>query len=99
VKEGAKGNLLNIIFQVRTNDLFKNMSQEKNYDYLSGLLIGSELKEIPAGLSGVLLVCNSVLRDRYLHALQVLYGSNDIRVCNADEALIKAHCKLSNLFL
>jgi 2-dehydro-3-deoxygalactonokinase len=99
VEEGANGNLLNIIFQVRTNDLFKNMSQEKNYDYLSGLLIGSELKEIPAGLSEILLVCNSVIRDRYFQALQVLYRGDNIRVFDADEALVKAHCKLSNLFL
>ncbi|MEJ7588662.1 MAG: 2-dehydro-3-deoxygalactonokinase, partial [Ferruginibacter sp.] len=46
VIKGTGSNLTNSIFHVRTNHLFNKITSFENYDYLSGLLIGHELKEI-----------------------------------------------------
>src|SRR5690554_3094327 len=46
VENGAQHNLLNAAFSVRTNEPFDKMTKTENYDYLSGLLIGSELNEL-----------------------------------------------------
>ena len=39
-------NLLNKLFSVRTNDLFSLLSHQENFFYLSGLLIGSEIRSL-----------------------------------------------------
>ena len=57
VKEGVSGNLLNTIFYVRTRHLFNTLSPEENYHYLSGLLIGYELKQISVTNVKIHLVC------------------------------------------
>src|SRR5215469_4233274 len=45
VKDSLHSNLLHSSFLVRTNHLFDKLSKQENYFYLSGLLIGAELKE------------------------------------------------------
>ncbi|MFI5193400.1 MAG: 2-dehydro-3-deoxygalactonokinase [Chitinophagales bacterium] len=46
IARAATSNFLNGLFSVRVNHLFKSFSREQNYHYLSGLLIGTELKEL-----------------------------------------------------
>jgi len=46
VAESGNNELLNSLFTVRTNGLFQTYSNEENYYFLSGLLIGSELQSI-----------------------------------------------------
>jgi 2-dehydro-3-deoxygalactonokinase len=46
VKCGQTANLLHASFLVRTNQVLKKMPPQQNYHYLSGLLIGAELKDI-----------------------------------------------------
>lgn len=46
VHEGFNEPLLSRLFKVRTQELFNTYSPEQNYHYLSGLLIGSELKNL-----------------------------------------------------
>jgi len=99
VKEGASGNLLNIIFYVRTSQLFKTLTPEENYHYLSGLLIGSELQQVSAANVKIHLVCGQELFDRYQFALQTLCINGDVQYSNADTALIKGHCKMAGHFL
>ncbi|MFD2718260.1 2-dehydro-3-deoxygalactonokinase [Hymenobacter monticola] len=48
VHESQETNLLHNAFLVRTNDLFRNASKPENYFYLSGLLIGSECRDLLA---------------------------------------------------
>ena len=43
-KEGD--NILNSLFKVRTNVLFKIQSQAENYYFLSGIIIGEEVKDL-----------------------------------------------------
>ncbi|TLV02939.1 2-dehydro-3-deoxygalactonokinase [Dyadobacter luticola] len=44
VRESGSGFILNSLFTVRTNQLFNVMSKKQNAMYLSGVLIGSELR-------------------------------------------------------
>lgn len=46
VSDSAHSNLLHNCFKVRTNNLFSKMTNAENYLYLSGLIIGTELREL-----------------------------------------------------
>lgn len=46
VSDSAQSNLLHNCFRVRTNNLFNKLTNQENYNYLSGLIIGSELREL-----------------------------------------------------
>jgi len=95
VMEGAVSNLLHNIFYVRTNQLFKKLSKEENYHYLSGLLIGTELKSLlQHKFSSVTLVSDEALTGLYLQALNVLGINKNLQQKNADEALIKGQCSI-----
>jgi len=95
VIEGASSNILNSIFRVRINHLFTKATAQQNYQYLSGLLIGHELKETTKNKPSLItLVCGETLKKYYLQALTVL-GLNDNLDCkNADEALINGQWKV-----
>jgi len=95
VKKGVSTNILNSIFQVRINHLFKTATEQQNYQYLSGLLIGYELKETAKINPGLItLVGSEGLQDVYTKALTIL-GLIDHLVCkNADEALINGQWKI-----
>lgn len=95
VKQAADNNLLNLAFHVRTNDLFKKYSPAENYHFLSGLTIGYELKEVNVLLKTIVLVCSEQLSPKYLQALKLLLPGNRVVYLNADEALIKAHCRIA----
>ena len=66
--EGATGNLLNTLFSVRTNQLFARYDKKNNHAYLSGLLIGSELREAAATSNRLILCSGSHVFDHYQHA-------------------------------
>ena len=90
VAKGAESNLLHSIFQVRTNQLFKKLSNRENYHYLSGLLIGSELKVLlESKFSFVTLVSDEILSGLYLQALNALGINRNLQQKNSDQALIK----------
>ena len=46
VSNSLQSNLLHACFLIRTNELFGELNKAKNYYYLSGLLIGTELREL-----------------------------------------------------
>jgi len=51
-------NLLNKLFSVRTNALFKLLSAEENFFYLSGLLIGSEIRSLHQEMPCTIVLCS-----------------------------------------
>lgn len=81
VKEGQSGALTNIVFFTRTHRLFAHLSEEQLPDYLSGLLIGYELRNLKQ--KQVYLVGGSGLCKRYQVAAESLgiqtttYSGND----------------------
>jgi 2-dehydro-3-deoxygalactonokinase len=98
VKAAQTTNLLHGAFMVRTNQVLKKMPAQQNYHYLSGLLMGTELKEIKPK-TNVYLVGGVKHMLLYALACDVI----DIRVLgklNADEALVKGQRILfKSLFL
>lgn len=106
VREGFHFNLLNSSFRIRTNILFEKMSTEDNYYYLSGILIGSELKDlVDVDARNITVVANRTQSAYYREALNAL--SDDIKYTsisfvNAEEATVRGQLLIyntnSNLF-
>jgi 2-dehydro-3-deoxygalactonokinase len=74
VNDAVSGNLLHSAFRVRINQLFDKFTGEENFNYLSGLLIGTELKDLKTtGADAINLICGSNLALYYRAALQILH--------------------------
>lgn len=76
VHAAREGVVLHKLFSVRARGLFGQLPAEAQPDYLSGLLVGEEIREALSLLGArepgpVHLVCNAVLCDRYRSALEV----------------------------
>lgn len=73
VERSGSSNLLHTLFTVRTNQLFGKFTKEENTFYLSGLLIGSELRELSLNTQSQLIICSGRhLFDHYKIAASVL---------------------------
>jgi 2-dehydro-3-deoxygalactonokinase len=59
VNKALRSELLSALFSVRINQLKKYLSAQQNYFYLSGLLIGSELKYLLDNANQHLVLCSS----------------------------------------
>jgi len=95
VIKGSISNLSNSVFQVRTNQLFNKLTPQENYDFLSGLLIGYELKEVAKSkTAAIVLVCGEGLKNAYTRALGALGLSEKLVYQNADDALIKGQWRI-----
>lgn len=89
VEEASNTNLLNNIFHVRTNQIFNQLDKVANYYFLSGLLIGAELKNIAKKKEVTLqLVTSEIFLPLYAGALKIR-GFTNVHYQDADAALIK----------
>ena len=87
VEDAVEGNLLNSIFKVRTNGLFEFCTKNENFHYLSGLLIGLELKDLAGtDIETIHLVCGNELRTPYEIALNVLAMDKKLDIFSAEHA-------------
>ncbi len=101
VDAAQQSGLLNSAFSVRTRQLLAKWSETDNYQYLSGLLIGEELKGLtarsptgqPPNKQPLTLVAAEPLLGSYRAALSRL-GFTDVKVVNADQALVQGHRRL-----
>jgi 2-dehydro-3-deoxygalactonokinase len=64
------GGLLHHLFGVRTRGLFGELTSERSAAYLSGLLIGHELRSVPEQSGVVYVLGAQELAHLYLHALR-----------------------------
>ncbi len=89
IKTGLNGNLLHTIFLTRTAAMLRKTSGEEGYHFLSGVLLGEELKSIT---EKVFLVAGNSLTELYQKTLE----TKGIRfeVLDADKLLIKGHCQI-----
>ncbi|MBY5960251.1 2-dehydro-3-deoxygalactonokinase [Membranicola marinus] len=79
VKYSGQFSLLQGLFKVRTNDLFQRNNKEQNYFFLSGLLIGYELRSIQEEQGKrLVLCCQNGLFDYYKKAIDILDMTHDI---------------------
>ncbi len=73
VLETNSSGILNSLFKVRTNLLFQKLNKKENGFYLSGLLIGSELKQLLTEPHCQLVLCSgNNLFEFYKTAIEVL---------------------------
>jgi len=74
VSEGASaGGLLNRLFSVRSLGLFAELPGEALASYLSGILIGAELRDPTSGISGtVAVIGSSRMTELYVSALDAI---------------------------
>lgn len=96
---GQSSDLLQASFMVRTQHLFGKLGKKENHDLLSGLLIGTELKQLVNQINTpVYLCCNSHLQPRYESALSHL-GIGASRIFSGqeiDEAVIRGQLIIYN---
>jgi 2-dehydro-3-deoxygalactonokinase len=73
VETSGSSSLLHNLFTVRTKQLFGTYGKEQNSFYLSGLLIGTELRELYSGTYDHLVICSGKhLFDHYKIAVEIL---------------------------
>ena len=97
VKENLHSNLLNSSFKIRTNDLFHKLSRQENYHYLSGLLIGTEMRELAGNECTITLVSNSYFHSLYESAFQlVMNTTSSLKIQDAGEAMVTGQLKILN---
>jgi 2-dehydro-3-deoxygalactonokinase len=102
VADSEGSNLLHTAFLVRTNGLFDKLTKQENYYYLSGLLIGTELRESVMEVQKTTLVVDEGMRPFYITALNILgvwESDGFFEVENAGIALIKGQLKIWNSFV
>lgn len=98
VSDGLKFNLLNSSFWIRTNSLFDLRSKKQNYFYLSGLLIGNEIRELDKMMiNNVILVSSKELARCYSIAIEVLGLSINLNVLSDEDAMIHGQNKICGL--
>jgi len=96
---GIDDNLLHSVFMVRTRQLLQRANPVSNYQYLSGLLIGTELRDLNGRDGPVYIVCNELIKPAYLAGLKLMGSTSEIYYLNADEMFIKGHCKIADYYL
>lgn len=98
VRAGAADNLLHAAFRVRTRALLDNAAPTENYHYLSGLLIGAELRELAGQDAAITLVGADPLRAAYQRAFHVLGARSPLAVHDADDCLIAGQRMIATRF-
>jgi 2-dehydro-3-deoxygalactonokinase len=86
-------NLLHASFFVRTNGLFNRNTKKENYSFLSGLLIGTELKDLLHIKMPVTLVCNEVQKKYYFAAFRKL-GMEGVQFQDSGVATVNGQCNI-----
>ncbi|MBD2755838.1 2-dehydro-3-deoxygalactonokinase [Spirosoma validum] len=98
VHEANATSILNSLFRVRTNQLFHKFSKRENAFYLSGLLIGSELKSLVDKKNWRLMVCSATnLYELYklaMNELNLSERSTTISTDLLDKATIAGQVKI-----
>lgn len=103
VRDSEKSNLLHTLFSVRINRLFEYVNKNENYFYLSGLLIGSELRSLIAEANaGIpIFVCSGKnVYELYHEAISELGMSDQTTFISPelmDKAITQGHIKLMNV--
>lgn len=94
VEDNMKYNLLHSLFRVRTRFLLQSNSKEMNHSYLSGLLIGYEVRDlINKKLNGITLVSSS-MSNLYEIAMQTLNTQTSILSMADKDVTVKGQLKI-----
>jgi 2-dehydro-3-deoxygalactonokinase len=99
VSAGLKGNVLHQAFLIRTRQLLHQVNPVSGYQFLSGLLVGTELSQLKGIHCPVYVVCNELLKGPYLSGLKLMDFDLEVFFLNADDILLKGHRRMANHFL
>lgn len=98
VSDSSQSNLLHNCFKVRTNNLFNKLTSQENYHYLSGLIIGTELRELLYYDPIQIYLCGgSVLQAYYNNALAQLGLGNNVHAFSpqwVEEAVVRGQLRI-----
>ena len=98
VNDSTDLNILHACFLVRTNNIFNKLTKQENYYYLSGLLIGTELKDLRnSAFTNITIAGNEAITPYYTKALHILglpKLNGLLQTQHADEALIRGQLKI-----
>lgn len=97
-RSGAEGGLLHHLFSTRTEGLFDQIQPEGLPSYMSGILIGHELRNsAPTERNGnpVLLVSEGVLGQKYMSAFE--YFGIPVQFVSAEDATVRGLSLLQNI--
>lgn len=97
-RSGAEGGLLHHLFSTRTEGLFDQIQPEGLPSYMSGILIGHELRNsAPSERNGnpVLLVSEGVLGQKYMSAFE--YFGIPVQLVSAEDATVRGLSLLQNI--
>lgn len=98
IQTARNENLLHNLFAIRANNLLHNTAPENNYDFLSGLLIGTELKELTSLTNEqIIIVAANPLRSYYSAGLDYLEIDYTVSSTPADLTIRGHRWILSNL--
>lgn len=103
LRQSGRGSLLHTLFSVRINRLLEYLNESGNYFYLSGLLIGSELRSLAPGAdpdSPVYLCSGGNVYLLYREAVTELglsHRTTFIPPETMDKAIIEGHIKVMNI--
>ncbi len=95
IKKSLEGNLLHDCFRVRPDYLSGRAGKSHNYHYLSGLLIGTEIKGLALEQNLILtLISSGALRNSYEIAFRYLGISDRLTVLSAEDSIVNGHAKI-----
>jgi 2-keto-3-deoxy-galactonokinase len=92
------GNLLHDAFGIRSRYLLQQTDPVSNFQRLSGLIIGAELKELANTDCPVSLVCNEHLKTAYLLGLELQDKKRKIHFFPEERLLINGQCKIAEYY-
>jgi len=99
VEESIRTNLLHSLFRVRTRFLLQKYTERLNHSYLSGLLIGSEVKDlVNTSAKGISLV-SSRMSSPYEIALHMLRVPVAVKTIPDEEVTIKGQLAIVSRFM
>lgn len=100
VEASGSSTLLHNLFTVRTKQLFGKFGKEQNSFYLSGLLIGTELRQLYSGTYDHLIICSGKhLFDHYklaAEAISLKLNTSYIQPDLIDKATIAGQVQIFN---
>ena len=99
VGAALSNNILNNIFHVRTNQLFSKLTKQENYLYLSGLLLGEELKNcLNKSYKAITIVSSGPMATLYIEAITTIGLNIPCNLQSDDEALVNGQAIIYQQF-
>ena len=92
VRDAAEGNLLHKTFEIRADSILNKTLATDNYAYLSGLLIGTELKDVKGPIK---VIADEPHLSLYFRALEILEKAEDLTYVEAAKCFSLGHLKIA----